>query len=290
MKDKSFALTSTLAAFLASLCCLGPLVLGGAGLGAALVSTFAPLRPYFLGLSVFLLAGGFYYVYRKPQAAQVCADGTCAPESPVRRLAKPLLWLATLAVAALALFPYYGVKLVRGRRTTPVAAAAALETAQLKVAGMDCEVCAGVIQKKLIETRGVAQAEVRYPAGTATVTYDPAQVRPDGLIAAVSAAGYKASLPSESQAASGTPAAGTAGLQVTQCALKVSGMTCSGCAAAVKQALLKLNGVKAANVDSATGAAQIEFDPNKTAPEKIVAAFNQASSGFRVDLAGPKKK
>ena len=60
MKERSLAIGSTLAAFLASLCCLGPLLLGGAGLGAVLVATFAPLRPYFLAVSGVLLAGGFY--------------------------------------------------------------------------------------------------------------------------------------------------------------------------------------------------------------------------------------
>lgn len=67
MKDNTFTLGSVVAAFLASLCCLGPLLLGGLGLGTVLVATFAPLRPYFLALSAFLLAMGFYFVYRKPK-------------------------------------------------------------------------------------------------------------------------------------------------------------------------------------------------------------------------------
>ncbi|MBI3669220.1 MAG: mercury transporter MerT, partial [Acidobacteria bacterium] len=95
MNGKSLAVSSTLAAFLASLCCLGPLVLGGVGFGAALVATFAPLRPYFLTLSGVLLALGFYLVYRKPKHAPACEGETCAPESPTRRMAKSLLWLAT---------------------------------------------------------------------------------------------------------------------------------------------------------------------------------------------------
>jgi mercuric ion transport protein len=107
MKERSLAIASTLAALLASLCCLGPLVLGGAGLGAVLVATFAPLRPYFLAVSGVLLAGGFYLVYRRPKAAEACAGETCAPESRTRRMAKPLLWVAAFAVAALAFFPSY---------------------------------------------------------------------------------------------------------------------------------------------------------------------------------------
>ena len=82
---------------------------------------------------------------------------------------------------------------------------------------------------------------------------------------------------------SNTPQSGTSKLQVTQCALKVSGMTCGGCAGMVEKGLLKLEGVKTAKVDYKTGEAQVAFDSKKTTPEKIVAAFNQANSGFRLE-------
>jgi mercuric ion transport protein len=194
MKERSLAIGSTLAAFLASLCCLGPLVLGGAGLGTVLVAMFAPLRPYFLAVSAILLAGGFYFVYRKPKAAEACAGETCAPESGTRRLAKPLLWLATLAVAALAFFPSYGVKLVGKPAAAAPISSATLQTAELKITGMDCPVCSGVIQRKLLETPGVVKAEVRYSAGSATVQFDPSQTDTEKLIAIVNDTGYKASL------------------------------------------------------------------------------------------------
>ncbi len=195
MKERSLAIGSTLAAFLASLCCLGPLLLGGAGLGAVFVATFAPLRPYFLAVSAILLAGGFYFVYHKSKAGEACAGETCAPESGTRRLAKPLLWLATLAVAALAFFPSYGVKLV-GKPAAAAApiSSATLQTAELKITGMDCPVCSGVIQRKLLETPGVVKAEVRYPAGSATVQFNPSQTDTTKLIAAVKDTGYKAAV------------------------------------------------------------------------------------------------
>lgn len=194
MKERSLAIGSTLAAFLASLCCLGPLLLGGVGLGAALVAMFAPLRPYFLAVSVILLAGGFYFVYRKPKATEVCGGETCAPKSGTRRMAKPLLWLAALAVAALAFFPSYGVRLVGKPAAATPMSSATLQTAQLKITGMDCTVCSGLIQRKLLETPGVVRAEVRYPAGSATVQFNPSQTDTSKLIAVVKDTGYKAAV------------------------------------------------------------------------------------------------
>jgi copper chaperone len=77
---------------------------------------------------------------------------------------------------------------------------------------------------------------------------------------------------------------GTARVRIVQCALKVNGMHCEGCAEGVRTALLKLPGVKAAEVDYQKGTARVEFDPARTSPEKIVAAFNNNAMGFRVEL------
>jgi len=93
-----------------------------------------------------------------------------------------------------------------------------------------------------------------------------------------------------SQGPSKTAQSGTAKLQVTQCALKVSGMTCGGCAGMVEKGLLKVEGVKTAKVGFKTGGAQVGFDSKKTTAEKIVAAFNQANSGFRVEQSKPGAK
>ena len=194
MNEKFLTLGSTVTAFVASLCCLGPLILGGAGLGVGLVTLFAPLRPYFLALSGLLLALGFYFVYRRPKTAPVCAGDVCVLPSRAPRLAKPLLWLATTATAALALFPAYGEKLVPVATARHSAATAQLEIVELKIRGMDCEVCAVVIQRKLAETPGVTQAEVHYASGSATVKYDPRQLRISQLIEAIRSTGYQASL------------------------------------------------------------------------------------------------
>jgi mercuric ion transport protein len=191
---KSFTVGAVLTAFVASLCCLGPLIQAGLGVGAAGFSPLVALRPYFLGLSGTLLAGGFYFVYRKPKPAAACEGETCAPESRVHRAAKPALWLATLAVFAFALFPYYGPKLLGTAPAKDAVATATTQTSHLKIANMDCPTCADVIQHKLMATPGVLAAVVRYPAGSATVKYDPHKIAPAQLVLVVNTTGYKASL------------------------------------------------------------------------------------------------
>ena len=57
MKDKSLTLASILAAGVASLCCIGPLVAVGLGVGSfGAAAWFEELRPYLLGFTALLLA------------------------------------------------------------------------------------------------------------------------------------------------------------------------------------------------------------------------------------------
>lgn len=113
------------AAFLASLCCVGPLAFVAFGVGAGLASTFEPLRPVFTFLTVALLAVGFYVVYgKKPTAVNAatgaaagaaCApDGTCVvPRSPRDRTRdKVLLWIATVVALVFLTFPRWSLLLV----------------------------------------------------------------------------------------------------------------------------------------------------------------------------------
>ena len=110
------------AAFLASLCCVGPLLFVTLGVGAGLASTFEPLRPVFGVLMVALLAAGFWAVYGRRRAAtamptqdavagDACASAACVV--PVRRVRDvAILWSATALALVLWTFPTWSLWLV----------------------------------------------------------------------------------------------------------------------------------------------------------------------------------
>lgn len=107
------------AAFLASLCCVGPLLFVTLGIGAGLASQFEPLRPVFTVVALGLLAVGFYVVYgRRPAAtADDIVDPACAPGGSCvmprdRARDKILLWTATILTLVLLTFPQWSVLLV----------------------------------------------------------------------------------------------------------------------------------------------------------------------------------
>lgn len=88
--------------------------------------------------------------------------------------------------------------------------------------------------------------------------------------------------------ASGT----TAPMQTTQTSpaeaarvftMKITGMTCSGCEAAVKIAAKKVDGVKNATASYARGIAEVTYDPAKTSPDAIAKAVAQ-KTGYKVEV------
>jgi copper chaperone len=60
----------------------------------------------------------------------------------------------------------------------------------LKIEGMSCGHCVNAVRSALADVEGVAVEEVGI--GSATVSYDPAQVSPQKIVEAVSEAGYGA--------------------------------------------------------------------------------------------------
>lgn len=96
------------AAFLASLCCIGPLVFVTLGVGAGLAAWFEPLRPALIVVTLVFLALGFYWVYgRKTVVGGNCdtASACVVPQRGTRD--KALLWLSAAFAILLLTFPQW---------------------------------------------------------------------------------------------------------------------------------------------------------------------------------------
>ncbi len=198
MNEKIGVIGAIGAAIAASVCCIGPVVLAGLGVGAvAAAQSFAPYRPLFLAITAVLLGLGFYFAYRKPEQA-TCEGETCK-SGPMARWGRPTLWIATILVAALVTFPYYygplRAALAESQPSAAVAATSArVLTVELKVSGMVCDACAVGVRNALLETPGVTAAEVDLESARAKVQYDPGKVSAAQLIEAINKTGFKASL------------------------------------------------------------------------------------------------
>lgn len=97
-----------LSAFIASACCVGPLVLALLGLGGgALLVKFEPYRPVFAVVTLALLGVGFWLQYRKPKAGALSDGDACGCPAPrANRAGRVMLWVATVLVVGFLAFPY----------------------------------------------------------------------------------------------------------------------------------------------------------------------------------------
>ncbi|MCS6896649.1 MAG: mercuric transporter MerT family protein [Nitrospira sp.] len=103
------------AAWLSSLCCLGPLLLAAIGVGAGATGFWAsaieimkallPYRPLFVAVAILCFSWSFYLISRRPIG--ICESAGVCEQPRRRRAIKRLLW--TLAGLALIMItaPYW---------------------------------------------------------------------------------------------------------------------------------------------------------------------------------------
>lgn len=104
-----------LTAFLASVCCIGPVVFAALGVGvgatgfladtAGVLKALLPYRSLFIVLTMILLGVSIYLAYRKPTIGDVSCQA-CVPSSGVRSNRR-LLWIIVGLAVALVLAPYW---------------------------------------------------------------------------------------------------------------------------------------------------------------------------------------
>lgn len=97
-----------IAGVLASVCCVGPLVLASVGLSsivAGVVALFEPLRAVFIVIALAALGFVGWKIYRRPIVS--CEPGIACALPQTRQIYKIVFWITALVVFALITFPYY---------------------------------------------------------------------------------------------------------------------------------------------------------------------------------------
>ena len=102
-----FLIGAVLTGIVASLCCVGPLVLlllGVAGAWASNLTSLAFLRPFTIPLTLVLLGIAFWKLYITPRSCSV--DKPCV-EPKVLRIQRILFWIIAVLLIGLLTFPWY---------------------------------------------------------------------------------------------------------------------------------------------------------------------------------------
>lgn len=186
MKEKITSMGAIASALFASVCCLGPIVLVGLGLGGVgLAAGLERYRPFFLGLTTLFLGLAFYFTYRKREVT--CVDGSCKLESG-GKTKKSALWVITVAALGTATFPNWSALLLT-KPTSIIVTDAHAAIVKLAVSGMTCSACAVGIEKSLNQVPGVKSSSVSLDRAEAVIYVEKDQVSTEKLIRAVQSAG-----------------------------------------------------------------------------------------------------
>lgn len=184
MKEKIASIAALASASLASICCIGPIVLVGLGLGGAgLAAGLTQYRPLFLGVTAVFLGAAFYLTYRKREVA--CADGSCELRSGGKGK-KAALWVVTAFAMGFATFPSWSALILKASKP---AVSADAWTVKLAVSGMTCAACATSIERSLMQVPGVQSASVSLENEEAVVMVSPGKAPEAELLEAVKKAG-----------------------------------------------------------------------------------------------------
>lgn len=179
------------AAFAATLCCLGPLVFAGLGLGAFVAAGFFhEMRPLFLGLAILFVAGAWIWDWRKRKLAS-CETG-CNTRS---RLGLSVFTAVALLLGA---SPYIlegwaertGETSISSGTTTAGSEVSSLAAWDADLEGLYCPTCATGLQRAFENVDGVEAAEVTYRPQKALVRYDSERVKSERFREIVEEFGY----------------------------------------------------------------------------------------------------
>ena len=194
MKENISKIGVVSGAFLASLCCIGPIVLAALGLGGVgFIVGLEAYRPYFIGFTATALGLAFYFTYRKKEVE--CEDGTCKVETGSKN-SKLILWSITALAAFFIAFPYinwtdddFDFSNVSPEMTVLT----------LPVTGMTCESCNNAVELAVGRVDGVEGVSADYIKGEAMVAFDENSASAAEIVEAIKKLGYGARVRGEKQ-------------------------------------------------------------------------------------------
>ena len=188
--NKKLISAGLLAAFTASLCCITPLLAFIAGT-SGLATTFSwlePLRPYLIGLTIFVL-GFAWYLKLKPKKQLDC---NCEKEEKIPfTQSKMFLGTVTLFAVVILAFPYYsGIFYPTTEKQIIIVDQSNIRKIEFTISGMTCASCGEHVNSEVNKLSGIISSEASYENRNAVVKFDDSKTNIDEIENAINATGY----------------------------------------------------------------------------------------------------
>ncbi len=136
-----------------------------------------------------------------------------------------------------------------------------VETKTFDVIGMTCASCVNRVEKVVKKVDGVESVSVNLATNQAQVKYDPATVKDEQVVAAITKIGFEARLKSD------TPE--------KKYLFSVKGMSCASCVGRVEKVLSKVEGVGSVTVNLASHQAQVHVKDSSFQTQRVIDAVTK---------------
>lgn len=184
-------IAGVIAAIVASLCCITPVLalIGGLSGAASAFSWLEPFRPYLIGFTILLFSYAWYKKL-KPKPADDC--GCAENEKPKFIQSKTFLFISTVFAALMLAFPYYShIFFPKDKKQVIIIDKNDIQTAEFKISGMTCQGCEEEVKHEVNKLTGIIKADVSYEKGTAEIQFDKSKTNIEEITKAINSIGYK---------------------------------------------------------------------------------------------------
>jgi len=191
--NKNLIGTSIIAAIVASLCCITPvlaLIAGTSGI-ASTFSWIEPFRPYLIALTVVILALAWYLKLKPRTKEEIECD--CEEENKATFWqSKNFLGIVTVFAIIMLAFPYYSKAFYPDTKNEMIVVDSAnIQSATINIEGMTCISCEEHVNYEVNKLDGILTISSSYEKGNAEVEFDSTVTTLNEIEKAINSTGYK---------------------------------------------------------------------------------------------------
>lgn len=168
-----------------------------------------------------------------------------------------------------------------------------VEACVVSIKGMTCNSCVKNIEGTVGEKPGIISIKVNLEKEEGTVEYDPSVVSAEAVTEMIDDMGFEATLQTASPTTSKkknqksshegsvtsswqeNPAYEGDDTELEKCFLRITGMTCASCVAAIEKHTRRIKGVHSILVALMAAKAEVRYDPSMVLPEQVAASISE---------------
>lgn len=159
----------------------------------------------------------------------------------------------------------------------------------VSIEGMTCKSCVNTIEKNMSENEAVIKISVSLENKSAYIIYKPTEISQQNIITSISELGFDCCIQSNKIESSPEKPKIIKNFEqiavedsLSKCFLRINGMTCGSCVAAIEKHCSKIFGIYDILVALLAAKAEVKYNPNEISPNDIALSISEL--GFEAQV------